>query len=82
MVVAIGVELELVLHPAEELRRRMEDQPIAAEGERVGEAGAAVGIGLRACHELVAVQQLDGDTGGRAPAAVSSTWVESEALIP
>ena len=48
MVVAVGIELELVLDPAEERRRRMEDEPVAPELERIGEAGAAVGVGLRA----------------------------------
>ena len=82
MVVAVGVELELVLDPAEERRRRVEDEAVAPELERVGEAGAAVGVGLGARDLLVALQQLDRDAGGRPPAAVSSTWVESEALIP
>ena len=54
MVVAVGIELELVLDPAEERRRRVEDEPVAPELERIGEAGAAVGVGLRAGDLLVA----------------------------
>ncbi len=71
MVVAVGIELELVLDPAEELRRRMEDEAVAAECEVVAETGAAVGVGSGTGDGVVAPQQLDGDIdGGRAAGRV------------
>ena len=45
MVVA-GLELDLELDATEERRRRVEDEAVGPRLERVGEPGAAVGIGI------------------------------------
>ena len=82
MVVAV-FELDLKLDPREERRGRMEDEAVRARREVVGEACPPVGIGLRRRRRWSRSRSSSTATpaAGR-PAAVSSTWVETEQLIP
>ena len=61
MVVAVG-QLQLELDAAEERGRWVEDEPVDAGVERIGEAGAAVGV-CRCNRDLLgAAEQLDLDS--------------------
>jgi hypothetical protein len=62
-------ELDLELHAAEERGRRIEDEPVAAGLEVLGEPEAAVRVGRAASDGLVAATELDGHAARRLAAA-------------
>ena len=80
MVVAVG-ELDLQLDPGEERRGRVEDEPVRAGGELVGEPGAAVGVRLGRATVPSGPASSTVTPAAGSPAPVSSTCVESEQLI-
>ena len=70
-------ELDLELDPAEEVRRRVEDESVDAGLETRQEVGdPPVDVGLPLGDQLLAAVQLDTDVLGGRPCSVSSTWVE------
>ena len=58
-------ELDLQLDAGEERRGRVEDEPVGAGLEVVGQAGAAVLVGARDSDHSRAAEELYCDVGGR-----------------